>query len=106
VGEEYLCGFCGRSEWPECAITITVTASSAPTWTTQCTYQHTFKYGAVDNGSKNKPCRNLPLKCTLCHPAPVLAVEAIWRYNMLEHIMKEHEEYSVPGWRSEGVELP
>lgn len=25
---------------------------------------------------------------------------------MLEHIMKEHDEYSVPGRRSEGVELP
>ncbi|KAG1842416.1 hypothetical protein F4604DRAFT_1938847 [Suillus subluteus] len=118
VGETYPCGFCGRSGWSKCAITITVTTSGAPTWTTQCTYQHAFRYGAVDNGSKNKPCQNLPLKCTLCHPVlppepgrssrkvPVLAVEAIWRYNMLEHIMKEHDEYSVPGRRSEGVELP
>ncbi|KAG2738896.1 hypothetical protein P692DRAFT_20701380, partial [Suillus brevipes Sb2] len=66
VGETHPCGFCGRSGRPECAISITVTASSAPTWATRCTYQHTFKYGAVDNGSKNKPCRNLPLKCALC----------------------------------------
>ncbi|KAG1842367.1 hypothetical protein DFJ58DRAFT_732048 [Suillus subalutaceus] len=56
VGETYLCGFCGCSGQSKCTITITVTASSAPTWTTQHTYQHTFKYGAIDNGSKNKPC--------------------------------------------------
>jgi hypothetical protein len=37
---------------------------------------------------------------------PALAVDAIWRYNMMEHIVSVHEEYSVPGRRSEGVELP
>lgn len=37
---------------------------------------------------------------------PALAVDAIWRYNMLEHVMSVHEEYSVPRRRSEGVELP
>ncbi|KAG1891991.1 hypothetical protein F4604DRAFT_1912721 [Suillus subluteus] len=62
VGETYVCGFCGHSDRPECAITITVTASSAPIWETKCTYQHVFKYRAADNGSKNKPCRNIPLK--------------------------------------------
>ncbi|KAG2131406.1 uncharacterized protein EDB93DRAFT_1255517 [Suillus bovinus] len=102
VGEHHPCGFCGHSGWPECAIMITVTASSAPTWTTCCKYQHAFKYGA----------------CTLCYlvlppepgrssqKAPVLAVDAIWCYNMLEHVMTVHDEYSVPGYRSEGVELP
>ncbi|KAG2147917.1 uncharacterized protein EDB93DRAFT_1250419 [Suillus bovinus] len=118
VGEHHPCGFCGHSGQPECAITITVTASSAPTWTTRCKYQHAFKYGAVDNGSKNKPCQNLPLKCMLYYlvlppepgrslrKVPVLAVDAIWRYNMLEHVMTVHDKYSVPGYRSEDVELP
>ncbi|KAG2336358.1 hypothetical protein BDR05DRAFT_896817, partial [Suillus weaverae] len=83
-----------------------------------CMYQHHFRYGFVDNGSKNKPCRNIPLKCELCHPAlppepgrtsrrtVFGAVEAIWRYNMPGHILKEHEEYSVPGYKSIGVPLP
>jgi hypothetical protein len=34
------------------------------------------------------------------------AVKAIWRYNMPVHILKEHEEYSVPGYKSIGVPLP
>jgi hypothetical protein len=40
------------------------------------------------------------------HKVPALAVDVIWCYNMLEHVMSAHEEYSIPGRRSEGVELP
>ncbi|KAG2353071.1 hypothetical protein BDR07DRAFT_1289653, partial [Suillus spraguei] len=35
-------------------------------WPSKCIYQHTFKYGFVETDSKNKPCRNVPLKCVLC----------------------------------------
>ncbi|KAG2073002.1 hypothetical protein BDR04DRAFT_1152599 [Suillus decipiens] len=42
IGVTYPCGFCGHSGQQECAITIMI---------------------------PNKPCQNLPLKCTLCHPA-------------------------------------
>lgn len=81
-------------------------------------YKHSFRYGSVDSGSKNKPCRNLPLKCGLCHPvlppqpgksmrkAPVLAIEAVWHYNMAAHILDHHNEYTVPGQREAGVPLP
>ncbi|KAG1863502.1 hypothetical protein C8R48DRAFT_571177, partial [Suillus tomentosus] len=60
------CGFCGRSGVPECAITIIMQNSAAPTWTTACMYKHTFRYGSADVGSKTTPCRNIPLKCGLC----------------------------------------
>ncbi|KAG1737005.1 hypothetical protein EDB19DRAFT_1637371 [Suillus lakei] len=118
VGNVLPCGFCGRSRLPECSITIKVPASSAPVWETKCIYKHTFKYGFAETGSKNKPCRNVPLKCALCHPAlppepgkstrrtPVVSVNAVWRYNMVDHILNEHKEYSVPGHRLPGVALP
>ncbi|KAG1857407.1 hypothetical protein F4604DRAFT_1931509 [Suillus subluteus] len=79
---------------------------------------HTFRYGSAETGSKNKPCRNIPLKCELCHPtlppqpgktsrrAQAVAVNAIWCYNMTEHILSEHEEYAVPGHKEAGVGLP
>ncbi|KAG1718200.1 hypothetical protein EDD22DRAFT_855598 [Suillus occidentalis] len=118
VGSVLPCGFCGRSGLPECSITIKVPANGPPVWETKCAYQHTFKYRFAETGSKNKPCRNIPLKCLLCHPAlppepgksirrsPVVSVDAIWCYNMPNHILNGHEEYSVPGHRASGVPLP
>ncbi|KAG0699780.1 hypothetical protein DFH29DRAFT_1001713 [Suillus ampliporus] len=118
VGDILPCGFCGRSGLPECVITIKFPVNGAPVWETKCAYKHQFKYGFAEQGSKNKPCRNVPLKCGLCHPllapepsktsrrAPVVAVESIWRYNMPAHILSEHEEYAVPGCREVGVLLP
>ncbi|KAG1821953.1 uncharacterized protein BJ212DRAFT_1477792 [Suillus subaureus] len=58
------------------------------------------------------------LKCALCHHTlppepgkstrrtPVVFVDAVWRYNMVDHILDEREEYSVPGHRASGVTLP
>jgi hypothetical protein len=112
------CGFCGRSGLPECSITIKVPASGPPVWETKCVFQHTFKYRFADTGLKNKPCRNVPLKCTLCHPSLppepgkstrrtlATSVDAVWWYNMIKHILNEHEKYSVPGHRTSGVALP
>jgi hypothetical protein len=112
------CGFCGHAGVPECAMMIMVPSSRVPTWETKCMYKHSFRYGSVDSGSKNKPCCNLPLKCELCHPVlppqlrkstqkvPVLPVEAVWRYNMMVHILGQHEEFVVPGHREVGIPLP
>ncbi|KAG1762790.1 hypothetical protein EDD22DRAFT_952849 [Suillus occidentalis] len=118
VGTNLPCGFCGRSGRPECTITIKLSANSAPVLSTKCMYRHSFKYAYADAGSKNKPSRNIPLKCELCNPtlppepgrtfrrAPLAAVDAVWRYNMPEHILKEHEEYAIPGYKTMGVPLP
>ncbi|KAG1854576.1 hypothetical protein F4604DRAFT_1932636 [Suillus subluteus] len=37
---------------------------------------------------------------------PVISIDAVWRYNMVDHILNEHEEYSVPRRRVSGVALP
>ncbi|KAG1866670.1 hypothetical protein F4604DRAFT_2023153 [Suillus subluteus] len=117
VGNVLPCGFCGRSGLLGCSITIKVPASGPPVWETKCIYQHTFKYGFAETGSKNKPCWNVPLKCALCYPTlppepgksmrrtPVVSIDAVWRYNMVDHILNEHKEYSVPGRRVSGVAL-
>ncbi|KAG0701125.1 hypothetical protein DFH29DRAFT_1000528 [Suillus ampliporus] len=97
VGTVLPCGFCGRSGMPQCAITIMVKGDLAPTWETKCIYKHTFRYGSAVVGSKNTPSRNVPMK---------LSIDAVWRYNMAEHILTEHEEYVVPGHRETGVALP
>jgi hypothetical protein len=88
------------------------------TWDTKCTYQHQFRYTPTNVSSKNKPCRNLPLKCELCHPVlppapskttrkrPIVSVSTVWHYNMHEHILQEHKEYVVLGQRDAGLALP
>ncbi|KIK35666.1 hypothetical protein CY34DRAFT_95703, partial [Suillus luteus UH-Slu-Lm8-n1] len=118
VGIILPCSFCGRSRMSECAITIIIPNNAAPTWTTTCMYKHIFRYGSVDVGSKTTPCRNIPLKCELCYPVlppepgkasrktAAVYVDVVWHYNMPEHILSVHEEYSVPGCREAGVTLP
>ncbi|KAG1753401.1 hypothetical protein EDB19DRAFT_1824124 [Suillus lakei] len=119
VSNVYPCGFCGCSGHPDCAITITIkntaTGNAPMQWNTKCIYQHGFRYLFAEQGSKNKPVRNVPLKCELCHPilppepgkssrrVPAVAIDAIWCYNMVEHVLNEHEEYSVPGCRAGGM---
>ncbi|KAG2354508.1 hypothetical protein BDR07DRAFT_1224317, partial [Suillus spraguei] len=106
VGVSYPCSFCGHSGMPECTIMIVMPNNVAPTWTTACMYKHTFRYRSADVGSKTTPCCNVHLKCKLCHPSTVVSVDAVWHYNMPEHILSEHEEYSMPGHREARVALP
>ncbi|KAG2111721.1 uncharacterized protein F5147DRAFT_530056, partial [Suillus discolor] len=109
--------FCGHSGMPQCAIMIVVKGDAAPTWETKCIYKHNFRYGSAAVGLKNTPSRNVPIKCELCHltlpPQPgrtsrkvqAISVDAVWRYNMAEHVLNSHMEYVVPGCRETGVAL-
>ncbi|KAG2740578.1 hypothetical protein P692DRAFT_20753110 [Suillus brevipes Sb2] len=122
VGDVSPCGFCGQSGHLDCVITITIkntATSNAPMqWNTKCVYQHGFRYSFAEQGSKHKPMRNVPLKCELRHPVLppepgkssrrvlTVAINAIWRYNMVEHVLNDHEEYCVPGHRAGGVPMP
>ncbi|KAG1732081.1 hypothetical protein EDB19DRAFT_1575377, partial [Suillus lakei] len=118
VGAVLPCGFCGRSGIPQCAIMITVKGDVVLTWETKCIYKHSFRYGSAIVGLKNTPSRNIPIKCELCHPmlppqprrtlwkVQAIPVDAIWHYNMVKHILTEHEEYVVPGHRETRVTLP
>ncbi|KAG1749180.1 hypothetical protein EDD22DRAFT_958083 [Suillus occidentalis] len=82
VGLIYPCGFCGRSGHNECKIQIKTLNKGGPSW-------------------------NIPLKCELCHLSltPVTGkksraepgfVDAIWRYNMIQHLDDVHPQFSHP----------
>jgi hypothetical protein len=103
-------GFCGRSQLmhPECAIKLKVTSKGSE-FLTLCPYQAQIKFAYADKGSKKCPCRNIPVVCPLC-PAPPRAREtnwrdAIWRYNMEQHLNFHHPEYAHPG-KEIGLPLP
>ncbi|KAG2135651.1 hypothetical protein BD769DRAFT_1352760, partial [Suillus cothurnatus] len=74
---------------------------------THCPYHTSFRWASADAGSKNRPCCNVPIKCELCHPtlaavtgkksrAGVPYVDAIWHYNMVEHLNESHPQYAHP----------
>ncbi|KAG2338518.1 hypothetical protein BDR05DRAFT_951816, partial [Suillus weaverae] len=74
------------------------------------------RWASANAGSKNRPCRNVPIKCELCHPtlAPVTGkksrtgapyVDAIWHYNMIDHLNKTHPQYAHPK-KTHGHPLP
>ncbi|KAG2068727.1 hypothetical protein BDR04DRAFT_954704, partial [Suillus decipiens] len=100
VSTVLLCSFCGHLGMPQCMITIIVKGDAAPTWETKCVYKHNFRYGSTSVGLKNTPSCNVPIKCEL------LSIDAVWRYNMAEHILTSHGEYTIPGHRETGVTLP
>ncbi|KAG1863130.1 hypothetical protein F4604DRAFT_2030060 [Suillus subluteus] len=107
VGLTYPCGFCGQSGCNECKIQIKVSSKGSVSLETRCPYFHVFRYANADIGSKNRPSRNVPLKCELCHPSltPVTGkksraesgfVDAVWCYNMIQHLDDVHPQYAHP----------
>ncbi|KAG2339230.1 hypothetical protein BDR05DRAFT_892041, partial [Suillus weaverae] len=65
IGNSFPCGFCGSSGNADCAVKLKMTAQTKQL-ETKCAHQDSFKYGNVDKGSENCPCRNIPIICTLC----------------------------------------
>ncbi|KAH7918866.1 hypothetical protein BV22DRAFT_987033, partial [Leucogyrophana mollusca] len=104
--EESPCGFCGRSGRPECAVSIKILSRSM-TISTNCVYQHPFRYGCANAGSDARPSCNVPVACGLCRkPAKKTDTQpAIWWYNMIEHLKDVHNEYAYPG-NIDGLPLP
>ncbi|KAF9232942.1 hypothetical protein BU15DRAFT_28835, partial [Melanogaster broomeanus] len=105
------CGFCGhdnggRAGEDKCALSMKIT-SRAVNWESRCPYKHTFQYGSASKGSDSRPCRNVPVICTLCHhPGRDTDTHpAIWRYNMEAHLNETHPEYAHPG-KQKGLALP
>ncbi|KIK32352.1 hypothetical protein CY34DRAFT_101663, partial [Suillus luteus UH-Slu-Lm8-n1] len=107
VGLIYPCGFCGRSGHNECKIQIKILNKGGVSLETHCPYHHVFQYVNANIGSKNHLSHNIPLKCELCHPSlmPVTGkkshaepgfVDAILRYNMIQHLDDVHPQFSHP----------
>ncbi|KII93401.1 hypothetical protein PLICRDRAFT_121747 [Plicaturopsis crispa FD-325 SS-3] len=93
------CGFCGLSNNPKCKVELTVSSKSVKV-VSQCPYASKITYGWATKGTKDTPCRNVPIVCTLCPrhaPARSIVYDGVWRYNMAEHIRVQHSEYASPG---------
>ncbi|KAG1753249.1 hypothetical protein EDB19DRAFT_1627051, partial [Suillus lakei] len=103
------CGFCGCSGHEDCKIQIKIALNSSTVLKVKssCPYTHTFCYPNADIGSNNRPCHNVPIKCELCHPSLASVtgkksrttppfIDAIWRYNMIQHLEEVHPQYTHP----------
>lgn len=100
------CGFCGRCGEADCTLTMKILSRSIQ-WSMQCPRMEPFQYGSANKGSDNRPCRNVPVICTLCHhPGKETdAQPAIWHYNMEAHLTDRHPQYAHPG-KADGLPLP
>ncbi|KAG1763515.1 hypothetical protein EV702DRAFT_1220308 [Suillus placidus] len=116
VGTRQPCGCCGRSGREECKVQVKIGSSGAVSVATRCPYHTSFRWASANAGSKNRPCRNVPIKCELCHPtlAPVTGkksrtgapyVDPIWCYNMIDHLNETHPQYAHPK-KTHGHPLP
>ena len=106
VGQLLPCGFCGSSGNPHCAIKLKKTKQATEV-VTNCPHKVPFKYGFAEKGSDSRPCRNVPVVCTLCphRERETNAKAAVWRYNMKQHLNITHPEYAHPG-KLLGLPLP
>lgn len=106
VGELLPCGFCGSSGNPDCAIKLKKTKRVTEV-ITGCPHKVPFKYGFAEKGSDSRPCRNVPVVCTLCphREKETNTKGAVWRYNMEQHLNITHPEYMHPG-KLLGLPLP
>ncbi|KAI0054409.1 hypothetical protein BV25DRAFT_1949134 [Artomyces pyxidatus] len=100
IGNHMPCGFCGRSNHPDCKVSLKEMAQTIHI-ESKCPYFTTFRYKAAAKGSDTTPCRNVPVVCLLCtEPTPrnsrPVFQHAVWRYNMEEHLAERHAEYASP----------
>ncbi|KAJ7678655.1 hypothetical protein B0H17DRAFT_838271, partial [Mycena rosella] len=100
VGDTLPCGFCGESGHAACNVYIQVKKDSAKC-TTNCRLATNIKYAFAERGSDNTSCRNVPIVCGLCPSTLTVRKEsksqpAQWRYNMEEHLARDHPEYASP----------
>ncbi|KAH9940558.1 hypothetical protein B0H21DRAFT_754571 [Amylocystis lapponica] len=89
------CGFCGRSQRPECAVSLKTTGRSTEL-ECGCSYSTPFGDEFANKASGTIPCRNVPIICTLC-PEPsndATKRPATWRYNMETHLHDHHPEFA------------
>ncbi|KAL0960227.1 hypothetical protein HGRIS_011861 [Hohenbuehelia grisea] len=108
VAESLPCGFCGTSACPPHLKRKKRNGVVMFTVETSCPYEVPIRYGMAAKGSTTTPCCNVPVICDLCvQPANARSTtdQAIWRYNMAEHLSTHHAEYASPN-NPEGIPLP
>ena len=57
-----------------------------------------MNYKAASVSSKNAPCTNIPIQCSLCPSPSSGSPQTIWKYNAVNHFIIEHSNSaSIPG---------
>jgi hypothetical protein len=84
------CGFCGQLG---CKIRLVVTSGKGKnaTWGpfSDCKYFKSFALKSSTNLSKNTPCSNRPVNCSICN-------ETYWSYNISIHYNEKHSSVECP----------
>jgi hypothetical protein len=63
------------------------------TVTSSCLYQHdNWSYTTAVAGTPNIPCTNVPIYCELCPKSETGEMRAVWRYNVIIHMVLHHEQ--------------
>lgn len=93
---EIPCGFCGLDGCiTQLAMSFIGKKCGQATIVSTCLYHHSkMNYKAASVSSKNAPCTNIPIQCSLCP-------QTIWKYNAVNHFIIEHSNSdhspSIPG---------
>ncbi len=79
MANQYTCGFCGNIG---CKIELQVTSGKGINKTlglkSDCKFYVKFSLKSAEKCTKNSPCTNRPVKCSICD-------QVYWSYNMKSH---------------------
>ena len=63
------------------------------TITSSCEYHYeNMSYKSAKKSSKNAPCTNVPIHCSLCPPSVSREPQTIWKYNAINHLLISHSD--------------
>ncbi|KAG8738652.1 hypothetical protein FRC11_001225, partial [Ceratobasidium sp. 423] len=80
------CGFCGRSGFSECRVTLKMNKKSTSI-KSGCPFFDKFSYKPVETSTISSPCTNRPMRCGYPQCSNI---DPVWSYNMRDHILASH----------------
>lgn len=90
LAEQSPCGFCLRTNG-ECRIVLQPgKANKIDSGKSVCKNLIKIQLRKAGTYLQTSPCTNIPMKCPLCPPD----ADAVWRYNLRQHIEVRHPGYS------------
>lgn len=81
------CGFCGGNE---CETIMRIKRTGTSEITSSCKYYTNINFD--ENITDQTPSKNVPIECLLCKAANRERLCAIWKYNVMNHLLMEHIE--------------
>ncbi|KAH8105867.1 hypothetical protein BXZ70DRAFT_1036584 [Cristinia sonorae] len=99
VGDSMPCGICGRSGIAACS-EVFLTKGKSPQAVSRCQYFHKYHYKPSLESTATGPSTNTPIQCQIPNctaVTPDRMITAHWKFNMPEHIRRQHPGYSLDG---------